>query len=126
MKTLIALVMFFTASLMHKALVAEETLLTVKPDKCVALRKGQVCYQRLRLQFVTPHSGDYCLLASDKITPLRCWRAVNKGRHDYELSSDSAIEFTLTDSNNVPLSKAQVTIAWVYKKSRKRSTWRLF
>ncbi len=126
MKTLIALVVFFTSFLMHKSSLADETLLTVKPEKCVALRKGQVCYQRLRLQFKTPLNGDYCLLASDQATPLRCWRAVSQGRHDYQLASDSAIEFTLTNSDNEPLTKAQVTIAWVYKKSRTRSKWRLF
>lgn len=126
MKTRILTVALLFSALVHQPSIADDSHLVVKPDKCVALRRGQICYQRVRLEFRSLVQGGYCLLASDQSAPLKCWTGVTQGKHFYQLASDSAIQFTLVDSANKTLAETQVSIAWVYKKSRKRSTWRLF
>lgn len=126
MKGIIRLLVFCTVASFQQNALAEQGLLSAKPNKCVALRKGQVCYQRIRLQFKSMAQGDYCLLADRELTPLRCWTRVSEGKYEYQLASDSEVKFHLLDSASNTVASTQVTVAWVYKKSRKRSTWRLF
>lgn len=97
-----------------------------KPNKCVALRKGQVCYQRVLLRFKSPVKGDYCLHAGNNDKPVQCWSNVNAGKYRYELESSENVNFTLHDSAG-RVAVAVVTIAWVYKNSsRRRTSWRIF
>ena len=117
---------------------AQTPELTVKPDKCVSLRKGQVCYQRINISWDTDKSGHYCILASDQKSPVKCWDNSSAGKLSYSLESTESIKFDLidkskADNNNKLLTldqliaTATVTIAWVYNtKSRNRTTWRLF
>lgn len=104
----------------------ETEVLTLKPSKCVALRKGQTCYQRIKIQFVIDKPGDYCLRIDNKKEPLQCWTKTRKGNLFYNLVSSENRLFTLqTESREI--AQSQVTIAWVYQnKSRRRSSWRLF
>lgn len=107
---------------------AEPQQLQARPDKCVSLRQGQVCYQRVRLSWQTATAGDYCLYdASDK-QPLKCWSNATSGNTLYSFASQTDREFHLTrDNNATPLAQARVTVSWVYKtKSRRRRSWRLF
>lgn len=117
---------------------AQTRELTVKPDKCVSLRKGQVCYQRINISWDTDTTGHYCILASDQESPLKCWNNKSRGKLSYSLESTESVKFDLvnksgTDQSNKLLTldqliaTATVTIAWVYNtKSRSRTTWRLF
>lgn len=117
---------------------AQSDALTVKPDKCVSLRKGQVCYQRINISWDTDKKGHYCILASDQKSPIRCWNNKSNGKLSYSLESTENIKFDLitkqpeTDNKNLLtldqlIATATVTIAWVYNtKSRNRTTWRLF
>ena len=100
--------------------------LSVTPDKCVALRKGQVCYQKLRFQFSAGTKGNYCLIASNQSEPLHCWYTVADGKFTHQHASDAAVDFALVNAQRTTLATTAVSIAWVYKKSRKRSRWRLF
>lgn len=117
---------------------ADGTELIAKPDKCVSLRRGQRCYQRINLKWSADINGRYCIMASDRPTPLKCWSNSTAGKIIYSLTSTENIDFQListpekTDNSinnhaNAVLSTATVTISWVYNtKSRNRNTWRLF
>jgi hypothetical protein len=105
---------------------ANDTSLSITPDKCVALRKGQVCYQTLRIKFIASTIGDYCLKIVDQPTPLQCWKQVNAADHRHALASNQAVEFEVVDDDLSTVATARVTIAWVYKQSRSRNRWRLF
>lgn len=105
---------------------ASDASLLVTPDKCVALRKGQTCYQTIRIKFITSTIGDYCLKQVGQPTPLQCWKKVNKAEHRYSLAASEAVEFEVADSELATVATAKVTVAWVYKQTRSRSRWRLF
>ncbi len=97
-----------------------------KPNKCVALRKGQVCYQRVLLRFKARTKGDYCLHVENNVNPVQCWNNVTTGKYRYELESRENVQFALHDSAG-RVAVAVVTVAWVYKNSaRRRTTWRIF
>lgn len=102
-----------------------ETVLNVKPAKCVAMNKGQICYQQLRFQFTAPQ-GDYCLVSKSQKTPLKCWRSAAAGEHQHPFQSDSDIDYRLINEHDVTVANASVVVAWVYRKSRARNRWRLF
>jgi hypothetical protein len=105
---------------------ANEPVLSITPDKCVALRKGQTCYQTLNVNFIASENGDYCLRISNQTTPLQCWQGVSSLNYQYRLASKSDVEFEIIDEQQSIVASSSVTIAWVYKKSRARSRWRLF
>lgn len=102
-----------------------DTLFSVKPNKCVAMNKGQVCYQKLRFQFSAPN-GNYCLISKTQSLPLKCWRATTDGQFIHPFQSTTDIEYQLVDENSQTIATTSVVVAWVYKKSRKRNRWRLF
>lgn len=105
---------------------ADDVALTVTPDKCVALRKGQTCYQTIRIIFVASNIGDYCLRITEEATPLQCWSDTSTAEYRYSLAASRAVDFEVIDAGQSTVANARVNIAWVYKKSRSRNRWRLF
>lgn len=105
---------------------ASEVKLTVTPDKCVALRKGQTCYQTLRIKFTSSNIGDYCLGIAGQSKTLQCWSRITSAEYRYELAASEAADFEVIDANQSAVASAKVTISWVYKQTRSRSRWRLF
>lgn len=102
--------------------------LEARPAKCIALRKGQVCYQTITLRWQTELPGNYCLLSDDNLEPLMCWNNLDRGSIRYDFASKKSQQFHLiaTDGDN-PLVSANVVVAWVYKnRSAGRPRWRLF
>lgn len=105
----------------------DNVALSVQPKKCVALRKGQKCYQKVKITFRAPGRGDYCLHISSREAPLACWQKVGEGYLDYVFNSDSSVQFLLYKDTDKLISESQFTVAWVYNnRSRRRSNWRLF
>ena len=106
----------------------QPTTLRVKPKKCIALQKGQVCYQTVKFHWITPNEGDYCLFQEGTEAPLVCWK--NKGipPFTYEFSSsETRTYFIKSQQTQKILGQTQITVAWVYKMGNKpRSGWRLF
>lgn len=102
-----------------------ETLLSVKPNKCVAMNKGQLCYQKLRFRFTAP-TGNYCLFSGSQRTPLKCWKASRSGQFIHPFESDTDVDYRLVNEESKTVANTSVVVAWVYKKSRKRNRWRLF
>jgi len=100
--------------------------LRLTPSKCVALKKGQVCYQSIRIRYESLDTQNYCLTVSNQDGPLQCWSSVDLIDYRYRFASKNDLEFKIIDLNEKILATANFNIAWVYKQSRKRNRWRLF
>lgn len=101
--------------------------ITLKPEKCVSLRQGQVCYADVELQWQANQQGHYCLLSSSQEAPLMCWNGKQQGQFTGEIRSDSNVIFTLTQQRDgAALASAEMKMAWVYKKKRSAVSWRVF
>lgn len=105
---------------------SQQASLSVAPNKCVALKKGQTCYQSILIQIKITGKSDFCLTVNEQLEPLQCWSDSEVAEFRYSLASSSGVEFKVIDSNKDPLATGQVTVAWVYKRPRKRNRWRLF
>lgn len=99
----------------------------VKPDRCIALRQGQVCYQKLAFQWAAINS-EVCLVEKGKTETIKCWANNSATRFKYAFESDSEKTYQLQDkTSQTILAEVKVKVAWVYKNSEKVSTgWRLF
>ena len=64
----------------------EKASLTLSPEQCVALTRGQACYFDATLEWRTPSKGDYCLYSSEQDAPLFCWQQQDRGRFKRELA----------------------------------------
>jgi len=101
--------------------------LVVKPKKCVALRKGQICYQKINISFNTEGKGDYCIHLNNNESPIKCWKDSDRGKLNFNFESDASGQLKLLDSSGETLASSPITVAWVYKnRTRRRSSWRLF
>jgi len=107
---------------------AETAQLQLKPNRCVALHQGQVCYQNVQLSWSANQLGNYCLYQQYSEAPVYCWQSVAAGQYHYEFASDASVQLRLVNmqtSNTV--ATATVEVAWVYKANTRRKThWRLF
>ena len=107
---------------------SDSVALSVKPSRCVALRQGQQCYQKL--QFVWHSSGEdrICLYERDGKEALACWASTTPYKFSYRFNSAQNKTFLLkNERTQLTLSEVEVVVAWVYKSSKKVSTgWRLF
>jgi len=106
--------------------VAEDTKLTIKPNKCVALRKGEKCYQSVVLNYSAARKSDVCLIRDDEVNPLICWKNTASAKYRYRIAASKSFWFRIVDSDQSDLASVQFNVAWVYKQSRKRNRWRLF
>ncbi len=101
--------------------------LSVKPAKCIALRKGQDCFQTLKFHWRTPQQGEYCLTIQGLDKPLHCWQGNSEKVYVYEFVSQETRRFSLRNHNGDVLREVEVVVAWVYNSGRRESTgWRLF
>lgn len=107
---------------------AEAVLLQLKPNRCVALHQGQVCYQDVQLLWSAPQVGHYCLHQQNVAQPLYCWQNVNAGEFRYEFASDASVQLQLMNvQTKTIVAQTGLEVAWVYKANTRRQThWRLF
>ena len=120
----------FLSSCLFGAVNADEvgSSLSLVPDRCVSLHKGQVCYQNVTLEWRSPLATDVCVYEGSVAEPLRCWKSTEEGVLRFDFQSSSPINYVLREEGGaVPLAITTMNIAWVYKapKSSHR-TWRLF
>ena len=103
-------------------------LLTIKPQKCVALRQGSVCYQDLKINWHASASDNYCLFIKDNNKPLQCWHDAITGKTRIEFESNKSLTYIIKKQNEKEaLSNATVEVKWVYRKKRELSKgWRMF
>ena len=99
-----------------------------KPNRCVALHQGQVCYQNIVLSWYVGQPGDFCLYQQQAEQPLHCWQAVSSGEYLYAFASESPVQLQLVNTQNkTVVAETLVEVAWVYKTNTRRKThWRLF
>jgi hypothetical protein len=104
------------------------TIIDVLPKQCVALNKGQVCYQTVTLKWEANTVADYCVHSSQDIEPLACWQNQREGMLTREIASQDSVVFSLNKSpSNEKLADVTMRVAWVYEqKRRKIIAWRLF
>lgn len=102
--------------------------LQVKPQRCISLHQGQVCYQKLMFSWQTPATGEFCLVDTQSRVTLTCWRGEEKTQHEYEFAARESIEFAISyEGQRDALVKVKVQVASVYKSpERSSSRWRLF
>ena len=100
----------------------------IKPQQCVALHQGQVCYVTVDLEWHSSETGSYCLYLQGQANPLQCWQNVSNGRYSKSWSTADKLSFWLGDGkSDRVLAKADMTVSWVYRKKQKsRLAWRLF
>jgi Protein of unknown function (DUF3019) len=101
--------------------------LAAKPNKCIALHKGQDCYQSVSFYWRTPSSGDFCLHAQGQSAPLYCWQGAGAPPFRYEFVGQETQQFYLRNQAGDTVRTTTLVVAWVYT-SGKRDTggWRLF
>ncbi|WP_076408031.1 DUF3019 domain-containing protein [Shewanella sp. UCD-KL12] len=107
----------------------EQTIIfTATPEQCVALHKGQTCYQDILFQWQTPKVGRYCLIQSKSQQELTCWDGQALQEYQYSFESDSTTSFSLIrNDESQPLAEVKVVLTWVYKAPKQsQSGWRLF
>lgn len=106
----------------------DQSILTVSPQRCVALRQGQVCYQLVTFSWQYFEKGNYCLveLSSNKV--LQCWQQAKVGVFELDFQSIENKEFALRrQDQNENIATTLVTVAWVFKSSKRpKSNWKLF
>lgn len=109
-------------------LIFQSPALTAKPNRCISLHQGQVCYQSVVFNWQLAQPGNYCLYQQASKTPLQCWQATEHASYQYEFESNMSLSFYLRETTSqVMIGKTQVTVAWVYKTKRNSSSgWRLF
>lgn len=110
------------------AVSAQGAQLHPKPNRCVALHQGQVCYQDVVLSWHVDHAGEYCLYQEHAEHPLHCWEGLSSSQYKYAFASDTSIKLQLVKMPSKTLiAAAIVEVAWVYKANTRRQThWRLF
>ncbi|CAM2811049.1 DUF3019 domain-containing protein [Vibrio rarus] len=101
---------------------------TATPDQCVALHKGQNCYQSVEFQWYTPANGDYCILQSDNKQRVICWEGDFIQHYDYPFESNKTTKYMLINKQTAQLlAEVKVVVTWVYKAPKQsQSGWRLF
>lgn len=101
---------------------------TATPERCVALHKGQTCYQDVMFRWHTPKVGHYCLVQASNQRRLTCWSGMSTLQYMYSFEGDKTTTFNLIRNNEAkPLAKVKVVVTWVYKAPKQsQSGWRLF
>jgi hypothetical protein len=101
---------------------------TVQPDRCIALNRGQLCYQSLNFQWQTAAGARYCLHQEDNSVAITCWNGVESSTYELEFASDRNVTYHIRREGQVEvLAEVVVEVAWVYQSNRQSfSRWRLF
>lgn len=115
-------------TLSSKAASAENVILKLSPEQCVALTQGQKCYVDATLNWQLPKEGNYCLYSSQHTKAISCWRQKKSGQHNQEFASDKNIKFTLrVEGSEKAIASKQLKVTWVHqKKGQPRMWWRIF
>lgn len=102
--------------------------LTVKPNRCISLHQGQVCYQQVKLSWRTPVDGQYCLYVEQNEAALTCWQGAAQTEYHYTFEGSESTYFEIRPYGETRvLGRVKLQLASVYKTStRSHSKWRLF
>lgn len=112
---------------------AASAQLMPKPKRCIALHKGQVCYQKIDMQWHYPgaQTAQICLYEVSETQPIECWIKLTKGKIRVNFESAHDKVYQLREGQKV-LAESLVSVAWVYggdrnkKVDKRRRSWRIF
>jgi hypothetical protein len=101
--------------------------LSAKPNKCIALRKGQACYQTVHFYWQTPATGNYCLVAEGQAAPLHSLQGFGVPPLRYEFVGQQSQAFFIRSEQGETLAQMELAVAWVYTSGQRGGGgWRLF
>lgn len=102
--------------------------LKVKPDKCIALHKGQTCYQKVWFSWRLDSDQQYCLYEVSRKVPLVCWEGSERRSFLYRFESSESRQYQIVQSEERKLiAEVEIVLSWVYRSRRNSSRgWRLF
>jgi hypothetical protein len=102
--------------------------LNVNPERCVALRQGQICYQEIKFTWQALTPARLCLYDEESTTPIKCWKGKNKGSYSMDFQSSTSRSYILkNEDSKEKIAATKFIVAWVYgNKKRRRTSWRLF
>ncbi|ATC96878.1 DUF3019 domain-containing protein [Pseudoalteromonas tunicata] len=102
--------------------------LHVTPNRCVALRQGQTCFQDITFKWQQAEVANYCLIELSTSQPLKCWQHATRGEYSIDFKSEKSLTYVLRkDKESTNLASSTVTVSWVYKSSKRpKSSWKLF
>jgi len=102
--------------------------LFVSPQRCVALRQGQTCYQEVTFSWRLAQKENVCLINLLTKQVLKCWQNTEQGKFDLDFQSTQSTDFVLrAEKQDIDLSTTHITVSWVFKSSKRpKSSWKLF
>lgn len=102
--------------------------LFVTPERCVAVRQGQTCYQEVTFNWHQSSQGNYCLVELSTMDVLQCWQHVSFGEFELDFQSSESRDFALRGQDKTAnLAVTSITVSWVFKSSKRpKSSWKLF
>jgi hypothetical protein len=98
------------------------------PQRCVALRQGQTCYQEVTFHWHQSQKGNYCLVELSTMDVLQCWQQTQSGKFEWDFQSSESQDFALRNQDKTEnLAMTNITVSWVFKSSKRpKSSWKLF
>jgi hypothetical protein len=124
-----ALLLLFMVNVQAAPIEAMDNVqLSVTPERCIALHKGQTCYLEVTFNWQHPDVDDYCLVNATSSRVITCWQQEKKGQFSFDFQSTMSNDFALRSKKSGKVhANAKILVAWVYKSSKRaKSTWRLF
>ncbi|MGJ8678845.1 DUF3019 domain-containing protein [Paraglaciecola sp.] len=130
---IIVLILFISGN--YQAIGAEDSAinqsmmqLSITPERCVALRQGQTCYQQVQFNWRNSNKGDFCLIDTNQNTTLQCWTQKTNGQLNYDFQAQQSRSYVMrAKDSSIDLALQKITVAWVYKSSKRpKASWRLF
>jgi len=101
--------------------------LMAKPASCVALHKGQKCFQKIVFSWTSKAKSHTCLFSDATGERLFCSTEPD-ARFVYQYASTASLTFSLrSESDDRTLATTTIRNAWVYRTGKRSSSgWRLF
>lgn len=119
-------ILFVFALMLLPIVVRADTYFSVKPQKCVALHKGQTCYQKLKFHWNSTNQN-LCLFRKGEEKPLHCASNDKPVSYHYELAASEGSYFELRNASDESVATLFVDVVSVYKGKRRATTgWRIF
>ncbi|HEY7774584.1 MAG TPA: DUF3019 domain-containing protein [Marinagarivorans sp.] len=108
-------------------LMAEPNQLVIKPQKCVSLHEGQICYQQVTFQWLSAKEQPLCLYLVGSSKPMTCATTSERISFTLDFKASNEQTFELRSSGGDIVSTATIEVVSVYKGKRRATTgWRLF
>ncbi len=106
---------------------AAEVTLNSHPAKCISLKQGNICYQKIHMQWQATEAADYCLYNQIEAEPVKCWQGMDNGEYSFEFSFAKTQHYVMRQQGKSDdLAISTIEVKWVYKVRRNQFSWRVF